>query len=290
MNHDLFALMQSMDDTPIERESEIIRGPFPYPGSKFRSIKEILPEIPDSKTWVEAFGGTGIITLNKRRSKLEVFNERHAGIVAFYRCLQNPTKQRQLIDRLELTVHSREDYIWSQETWEHDVMDDVERAARWYYTLVYSFAGVGRNFGRAIRAETRFAGKLRDYLPLFQPIHDRFQFVQIENLDWRLMLKDYDSDDTVFYLDPPYLGKNIYRHNMSRADHIELCQRIFQCRGYVILSGYDNEIYNNFPWDRTKQWSVHVSVTTKALETDTSNVVDAGSDNNIERLWIKDFG
>lgn len=288
MDQDFFAMLQGLNNAPREREDYIL-APMCYVGAKSRSINQILPHLPYTDTWVEGFGGTGVITLNRRPSKFEVFNDRHAGIVAFYRCIRDSKLLDELLLRLNLILHSREEYIWSKATWELNELDVVERAARWYYTVEYSFGGVGRNFGRSITSNTIFSGKLFEKLQLFYPIHERFKKVQIENLDWRQVLKDYDSHETVFYLDPPYYGKTTYKHELTKADHIELCKLIFDCKGFVALSGYYNEVYPKFPWDRVETWKAHVSVTTKAVNTDTSNVTRIGSDEAIEHLYIKEF-
>lgn len=38
----------------------------------------------------------------------------------------------------------------------------------------------------------------------------------------------------------------MYRHEMSDQDHIELLETSLQHTGYIMLSGYDNEIYNTY--------------------------------------------
>lgn len=288
MSDDLYALMSSMDDTPIERE-DFIRCPFPYVGSKTRSLANLIPHLPYTDTWVDAFGGSGSVTLARRKCKFEVFNDRHAGIVSFYRCLRNRAMKDALYDRLEMTVYAKEEFVWCRDTWDHHELDDVERAARWFYMVSSSFGGVGRNWGRAKVDRATIAGKFRERLVLFEDIHRRFTHVQIDNLDWRTVLKDYDSHSTVFYLDPPYYGKNVYAHNMAKDEHIEMCTRIFKCEGFVALSGYDNPIYNMFPWDSVHRWQAHVSVTSKAITTDTSRVDRLGLDTGDECLWLKNF-
>lgn len=288
MNEDLFAALQSMNDAPVEREDYLI-APMPYVGAKNRSLNQLLPLLPYTDTWIDAFGGTGSVTLNRRKSKFEVFNDRHAGIVAFYRCIRDPLLYDQLISRLDLTIHSREEFIWSKATWEHNELDPVERAARWYYIAAYSFGAVGRNFGRTKASSSIMAGKLAKKLQHFQPIHERFREVQVENADYRTILKDYDSTESVIYVDPPYYGSNIYKHSFNKTDHIELCERIFECRGFVALSGYENPVYAKFPWDSVHTWKTHVTVTSRALDTDTSGVERLGLDTAHEYLYIKEF-
>lgn len=288
MDEELLATLKSLVDSPQERE-EYFRGPIAYPGCKERSLPELMPLLPVTDTWVDVFGGTGVVTLNRPQSKLEVFNDISSGVVAFYRCIVDSKKLDQLCTRLDLTVHSREEYIYCKKTWKEDQLDDVERAARWYYSIAYSFGSVGRNFGRSLNPVATISGDIKSRIPLFETIHKRFERVQIENLDWRLMLKDYDSPTAVLYLDPPYYGADIYEDGFSKADHIELCTRVFNCEGFVAVSSYENELYDKFPWDSVHKWPVRISVTSKALKTETSNLKRIGKSSNIECLYIKEF-
>lgn len=73
--------------------------------------------------------------------------------------------------------------------------------------------------------------------------------MQIENLDALELICRYDTEDVFIYADPPYLHstrKNyLYRHEMSDVQHFELLDRLQNHPGKVLLSGYDNELYNS---------------------------------------------
>lgn len=51
------------------------------------------------------------------------------------------------------------------------------------------------------------------------------------------------------YVDPPYLHgtrKNyLYKHEMKDSEHVELLEVLIRHPGKIILSGYDNEMYND---------------------------------------------
>lgn len=51
------------------------------------------------------------------------------------------------------------------------------------------------------------------------------------------------------YVDPPYLHgtrKNyLYKHEMEDDEHVQLLQALLRHPGKVILSGYDNDLYND---------------------------------------------
>lgn len=292
----LLSLFRSLNNTPEVREN-YVRAPLGYPGGKSKSVKQIIPFLPYRGGYCEVFGGSASILLARHSSDLEIYNDRYGGIVSFYRCLRDPFKCQKLIERLELTVHSREEFIWCKETWE-DVTDDVERAARWYYMHQNSFGQQERNFGRAGKGgKGQHGNALRNNLKFFAPVHDRIRNVQIENLDWRHCLSDFDHHSMVFYLDPTYVkyAKGAYVHNMTTEDHHEMIDRIQHLDGFVALSGYDDEetraIYNKYPWSQILTWQQTTSSVALAFS-DTNN--RAGMEDSIKRhkvtesLWIRE--
>lgn len=289
MSDDLLRLFDELDDEPVSRES-YLRITFGYPGSKARSLEYILPRLPYRKKYIEVFGGSAAVLMARKPSDLEVYNDRYGGIVAFYRCLKDREKLTQLTAWLETSLHSREEFIWCASTWEN-CEDDVERAARWYYMLRMSFSGLGRNFGRATSGKSNSGSKLANSLKEFEPMHQRLLNVQIENLDWKQCIRDYDSKDAVFYLDPPYYGTDagIYKHKFTENDHKELCNTIFECQGFVALSGYENPIYDKYNWDNRIDWEVHSTMKAMAFtDTNFRNSNDRHRPVPKEILWIKE--
>ncbi len=288
MSEELMRIYADLEDFSVTREN-YIKAPFNYPGNKKESLDNLLPLLPRTDVWVDVFGGTGVVTLNRSPSRLEVFNDRWSGLVSFYRCIRDNQKLDQLIERLRLCVHSREEFMWCKTTWEN-CDDDVERAARWYYMIQCSFACRGKFFGRILGPATPIARKISDNLPLFQEVHMRFRDVQIENLDFRECFKDYDSSQTVFYLDPPYYENNIYAVNFTKQDHVEMLDKVFKLKGFVALSGYKNDLYDKFPWDSIHTWSRQDKMATLSTKTDTSCVsgLDIEREEKTEYLWIKE--
>jgi DNA adenine methylase len=48
---------------------------FPYIGGKYYMLRYILSLIPEHSVYVEVFGGSGKVLLNKEPSKIEVWND-----------------------------------------------------------------------------------------------------------------------------------------------------------------------------------------------------------------------
>lgn len=281
---DLLALLNGLEPTD---KAPILRAPFVYPGGKSRIADKIIDLLPYTGRYVEVFGGSGAVLLGRRLSSFEVYNDRYGGVVAFYRCLRDATKLDALIERLDLTVHAREEWQWCHDTWDCDWLDDVERAARWYYMVLYSFSGKGVAFGRATNSKTTLSGRARDKLINFPAIHQRLRYVQVENRDWLDCILDYDHPETVFYLDPPYLETDggIYKEKFTKEDHIQLLDLVHTTlKGFVAVSSYDNKLYNRYPWDSVHSWDVRVSMT--AQGTETHRHVERGT--RTEVLYIKE--
>jgi DNA adenine methylase len=283
-SEDLFNLMMSMDDTPQIRKGTV-RSPFGFPGGKSRSLDKILPHLPYRNTYCEPFGGSAAILLCRNESPLEVYNDRFGGVVSFYRCLRDKDKMEKLIELITLTPHSREEFTNFQSTWE-GMNSEIDRAHRWYCHHQMSFGNQGRHFGRCTSKKSQMGRKLKTNLKFFEPCHQRLQNVQIENLDWRVCIRDYDNSETVFYLDPPYVkyAHGVYKHEFTRSDHVELSHRIFTLQGFVALSGYDDpdtqQIYGHLDWDDIYRWETNCSMLGLAFS-DTNNL--AAHKDNIHR-------
>ena len=50
------------------------------------------------------------------------------------------------------------------------------------------------------------------------------------------MLKRYDRPATLFYLDPPYFGRKLYKYNFETEDFEKLAENLGALRGKFIMS------------------------------------------------------
>jgi DNA adenine methylase len=287
---DLLAAFADLDKSDETRET-ILRAPFSYPGGKSRSVETITQHLPIKKIYVEPFGGSGAVLLARQKSKLEIFNDRYAGVVALYRVIRDPQKLEQFLDRMRAIIHSREEFRWCKDTWK-TCADDVERAARWYYMTMCSFSSLGRNFGRSTSGSNNMMSKIRNKFPDFWPLHDRIKDVTFENQDWEQIVYDYDNEDAVFYMDPPYLTayKGTYKHEMTYDEHRHLLDVIMKMKAFVAVSGFSNELYDSYKWDEKYTWDVNQSIKAMAFHEENykAELKDlATRETQEEVLWIK---
>jgi len=82
-------------------------------------------------------------------------------------------------------------------------------------------------------------------------IIDRLRTVQLLCRPAVDVIETWDSPETLFYCDPPYLpdtresnSRNIYGEEMTEEDHRVLALRLNSCLGKVILSGYPSVLYD----------------------------------------------
>jgi len=98
----------------------------------------------------------------------------------------------------------------------------------------------------------------------------RIARAQIDCRDALTVIKYWDSPDTVFYLDPPYVSgtrakgsKNNYAHECSNIHHRKLVELLLGLEGAVALSGYRHPIYEPLVeagWQlKTKQTACHAA-------------------------------
>ena len=71
----------------------------------------------------------------------------------------------------------------------------------------------------------------------------------IENKDALSVIKDHDSKDTLFYVDPPYVAATRvaiegYRCEMTDGEHQKLSETLRNVKGMVVLSGYSSPLYD----------------------------------------------
>jgi len=218
-------------------------------GGKYFMLKRILPLIPGHDVYVEVFGGAAHLLFAKPPAKVNVYNDIDNNLVNFFRVLRDPEKAKRLQQLLYLTPYSRKEFEFCRDYLNEPGIDDVERARRFFVVVKQSFNGYFKNWKynptprRAIMYVETFYNSV-DKIPEFTEF---LRKVQIENDDFERVIKRYDSPETFFYCDPPYVTDTIKTEHpyqsMSLQDHRRLVNVLLNVRGKVMLSGYDHPVY-----------------------------------------------
>jgi len=216
-------------------------------------LLKLLPPHGSYKIYVEPFGGGASLLFAKKPSPVEVYNDLDEDLVNFFRVLRNEEKFKKFYHKVALTPYSRKEFYDCRETWSQ-CEDEVERAYRWYVVARMSFSGrFGMSWSFAVSASTRgmpeTASKWLSIIEMLPEIHQRIMRVQIECDDFRKIIETYDTPETLFYMDPPYVPDTRrdggYKHEMTLEDHKELVEILLNVKGKVMLSGYAHPVYES---------------------------------------------
>lgn len=223
------------------------RSVLKYYGAKFAIAPWIIQHFPSHKFYVEPFAGSAAVLLQKQRTKFEIYNDLDGEIVNYYQVLRD--KGPELAEKLSLTPWARDEYNGA---FECDTEDSVERARKTAIKAWFCFGSDGvfsRNgFRGRIFKRTQHTAQEWSTLPGYiLQATERLRGVVIENVDALECIKKYDSADTLFYVDPPYVlsarksSSHRYRHEFE--EHTKLLKLLKKVKGKVVLSGYMSELY-----------------------------------------------
>jgi len=208
-------------------------GPLSYIGGKNRLAKPLIALFPEHTTYVEAFAGGAQVFFRKEPSKVEILNDLDGEIVNFYRVCQNHYEE--LLRYLRFVLVSRKWFDLLKAT-DPSTLTDIQRAARKLYLQKNCFASlvVHPVYHRNVVQPPGF--NLERLPEIIEKTHKRLERVQIECAPYEEILKRYDRKETLFYLDPPYFGIKLYRHNLTPEDFGKLAERLAKLRGMFVLS------------------------------------------------------
>lgn len=216
----------------------------------------IIDHMPDHKTYLEPFFGSGAVFFRKQQSPLETINDIDGDVVNLFRVVRN--KPEELARLVQWTPYSREEYYESYES----NGSDIERARQF---LVRCWQAIGAktsdktgwrsNIQHDKAPNKTWPKQWQDVPGEILEVANRLKDVQIENQPALQILERYKYPDVLVYADPPYIlstrSKRMYRHEMNENDHLELLEALDAHPGPVILSGYAHQMYD----ERLKHWS-----------------------------------
>lgn len=226
-----------------------------YHGGKWRLAPWIISHFPEHRIYCEPYGGGASVLLRKERCYCEVYNDLDGELVNLFRVMRDDGER--LLEALRLTPFSRDEFVKSYETSECS----IEQSRR---TVVRSFMGFGSNAhnkitgfrGKSHRSGTTPAQDWANYPKAALHLVERLQGVVIENRDAIEVMRYHDSEETLHYVDPPYLpavrdSGTDYRHEMTEADHVAMGELLQSLKGTVVVSGYPSELYSQMfaGWD-----------------------------------------
>lgn len=226
-----------------------------YPGSKWGIAKWIIGHFPEHHSYLEPFFGSGAVLFNKPRSHIETVNDLDGNVVNLFEWIKKDPER--LAHAIYFTPYARQVY---KEAFAVEPEDSFQRAVNFYIRL-----NMGHGFrtnGEKVGWKNDIQGRERAYasqdwcrLPeKIMQAAERLRGVQIECRPAIELIRRFNYKNVLVYADPPYVlstrhGKQ-YRCEMDDRQQDRLLGVLLEHKGPVVLSGYDNGLYNS----RLKGW------------------------------------
>lgn len=240
--------------------------PFRWYGGKYSHLDFLLPQLPQTHQYVEPFGGSAAVLINREPSPVETYNDLDGDVVTFFKVLRE--NRDELLEKIALTPFSREELAHAVEQKNNDELSDLEQARLFFVRAGQTRSGLAQEAtpGRWAYCKTTsrrdMSGAVSRWHGRLEQLHnvaDRLRRVQIENKPAIEAVERHDDEETLFYCDPPYVHEsrgdtNSYGFEMTDEDHRELAEALRNCEGKVAVSGYQcdlyEEIYEEEGWER----------------------------------------
>lgn len=230
-----------------------MKGPIKYFGGKGTMFNRILAHFPKQDcydTYVEPFGGGASILFAKEPSKIEIYNDLEENVYSLFKVLSNNDLYQEFKKLCDLSFYSRKLRDEYKEELKEDNLSLLDRAYKFYYVNRSSVNGIG-GFTATSIVRRNMSKSVSDFLSSIDrmsDIHNRLSSCIIENIDGLELLKKWDKSNVFAYLDPPYHHSTRtnarYKCDMDNNQHKELVDFLIETNIKVLLSGYDNPIYD----------------------------------------------
>lgn len=284
--------VESHAASPPASPSWFVKGspdaPVAWYGGKRYYAKWIIERFADHRVFVEPFGGAANILLRKRKSEVEVYNDLDSRIVNFFRVLRDEKKFAEFQRLCSLTPYSREEFTDLTKLPEPE--DQIEQAWWFFVRCRQALGGLGmskltpNSWSASARTRRNLPEGVSKYLSSIDGLEgvvSRFKEVMVECRPAMEVLKRYDSPETLFYVDPPYMPETrhggkaaTYGVEMTVDDHQTMLSLLIRLKGKVILSGYESDLYSSV----LKSWRRDETI-------GKSHLTNSGQE-RVEVLWM----
>ena len=229
-----------------------------WPGAKWRIAKQIVALMPTHKIYLEPFFGSGAVFFNKSPVNCEVLNDLDSQVINLFKVIRDDSVELQRA--IDLTPYSREEYVESYNSYgapleqarKFLVRANMARAGMQYYNSSWRHAGPVLG----AKSKQRVVGAWNDLPTIIGMAAKRLKDAEIENVNAFDLIKKYNHKECLIYVDPPYLlslrRQRYYNEEMTEdEEHSKLISLLKLHRGYVMISGYASELYDNelTEWD-----------------------------------------
>lgn len=237
---------------------------FPYIGGKAHHVKWMNPLFPNNfSTFVEVFGGAGWVSIKSEKvgfTQKHIYNDFNPLLANVFECFRQDSA-RVLAEMNKVPKSDDARYKKYQKElfltldWSTVKLGDFALAAKYLYLQTQVFAGTALSatnvpYFTEVKTKGKYPNKYETLKKKLQDqrITKRLQKISVvEKIDCIDLIKKYDSEDTFFYVDPPYFKKEFYySKDFPREKHEELAETLKNIKGKFALSYYDFDDLRTF--------------------------------------------
>lgn len=206
-------------------------------GSKSRIVKKLLPLIPEHNTYVEPFVGSGAIYFAKQPSNKEYINDLDKELIQGYRLIKKVSTNIKDYDIPKIRKGEKLDddpYNISliQNFVNKKHKSNENKLLAYIYKLCNTFGATGT--GSIYKGSSKL-----NKLKRMEKYKERLRNTTIFNKDYKSVIRQTDSPNTFFFLDPPYENsKGLYKD--FEFDYEELRDVLSNIKGKFMLTLNDN--------------------------------------------------
>jgi len=217
---------------------------FRFPGGDYYVFDDLNKFFMKSRSnvFVEVFGGSCFSALNVDRSKFKVIvcNDIDSLIINIFNMIKNSPEI--LMRKLAILPYSREIREISWILINDPRIDITTKTIMMFYLLRSSFFGIASKSGFAFSKTENMALTYTRSINAIKEYAKRSKDVLFENKDYKEILKLYDSENTLFYLDPPYVSltetqdrESFYRYSFTLSELKVMAKMLNSVKGEFVL-------------------------------------------------------
>jgi DNA adenine methylase len=205
-----------------------------------KRIVEMFPDDYEHMTYVEPFVGAGHVYFSKNPSDKEVINDLDKDVITIFKGFKKFKG-----DKISNDIDGPYNKKIFNEIVNANPTTPYNKFIQLLLKYKLSFYGMGKAWGNKKPLNTKYGSSY----------NDRLKHTTILNKSFEKVVKQYDSPNTLFYLDPPYeKSDKLYEHDTLPIEYVyEILKNI---KGYFILSYNDSneakELFKNYKIKKIK--------------------------------------
>jgi DNA adenine methylase len=233
-------------------KSLIMRTPITYYGGKQQLADIIIGMMPSHKIYCEPYFGGGAVFFAKGKSYLEVINDIDDRIITFYDVCQDEEKFLKLQQKFQNTLDSEHEFMRADKIWRHpeNGYSDIETAWAVWYQCNMGYGGSPLGGWKWDNGTSGSHGGIvmDNYRNQFNyKVHERLKHVQISCRDALKVIAQRDSEDTFFFLDPPYPGcEQKHYSGFTCDDFQQRLDLLCTVKGKFILCSFTSPMLDDY--------------------------------------------